>query len=801
MLRNFFIVAVRNLARNKLLSFVNIAGLAIGLACVMLIMMFINDEWSFDKMHTKGDRITRLVQTTVDTSGEAWRQGNTGLLQGPVMKQEVPEVEDYCRVNGWDMMVKKGSEGISNHILFADPSIFSMFSVGILNGNANRLLHDKAGVVISETAAKKFFGSNNAIGKMLDIDIGDGFQPFIVQGVVKDPPLNSSLRFDMLLSMQLQYPTNPEELNRQLTNWFNASLNTFFLLHKDADLLHTQKKFDAVYMAHNREIGEARKKGEGIASHSYTLQPFYTMHLDGEFYATNGLSSWSDASYSYILSGLSVLLLIIACINFINISVARSMQRSKEIGIRKVAGSSRKQIIKQFLGESFIVTLLSFVAAVFLIQFALPFFNQLSNKHFSVAYLAQPSVILLFAGLIILVSFLAGSYPAFVASGFQPVQTLYSKSKLSGKNVAGKTMVVVQFIIAAALIICSFVFNKQFHYISHADLGYDASNMLYLQFPWGKPDDLQRFKNELLQNSFIESVGTKSGNFNKTTLQVNGKPTDWVFYEHMDDKYLQTLHIPLVQGRYLSYSNPADTVNNCVVNEAFVQTYLDKSKPAIGQEVGQGGNKAYTVVGVVKNYHSDNFKKTIEPIYFTLDTRGDLLNTYIKYTPGKQAEAMQAVQKIYKTILPYNIMELSDMQQWLLQRYQKDLQWKGIVSFAAIVAISISICGLFALTVLSVQQRVKEIGIRKVLGASVSNICFMLSKEFLWLILIGFVIAAPVSAYVMGKWLNDFAYRIELSGWIFVTAGLFVMLVTILTMSIYVTKAAIANPVKSLRTE
>jgi putative ABC transport system permease protein len=800
MLKNYFKIAIRNLSRNKLFSFVNISGLAIGLTCVILILLFVKDEWSFDKFHSNGKNIFRLVQTTTDTSGKERRSGNTGLPHGPVFAAEIPEIESFCRVKGWDMSTKKGNEGIKSKVLFTDPSIFTIFTIDIIKGNNAQMLNGRTSVVLTDRAAKKYFGDEDPIGKTVAIEVDETFDDFMVTGIVKTPPLNSSLQFDMLIPFERQNPTDAVQLNQQMSSWNNLFLNTFFLLRKDADPKATEKKLFSVFLKHNAEKWQNFQKRNGKTTLAYSLQPFLSIHLDKSFFASNGLSNWSDAAYSYILSGLAVLILIIACINFINIALARSMQRSKEIGIRKVSGSSRWQVMVQFLSESFVVTTIAFLTALILVQLLMPVFNNISNKQFSVLYLIQPATVAIFIGLIIAVSVLAGFYPAFIASKFQPVHTLYSRVKLSGKNVLGKSLVVLQFVIATTLIIGTIIFIRQFDYISKADLGYNPKNMIYLQFPWDKPAELRAFKNQLAQVPSIQSVGTKSGNFNKTAFEINGKQTDWTYYENIDDNYLQVLQIPLVKGRYLSYDNVADTVSNCMVNEAFVETFLDKTKDPVGQVVTWQKTPLY-VTGVLKNYHSNNFKEKIEPIFFSLDTQGDLLNTYIKFKPGKEKEATAAIAKAYKAILPYATLQSYNMEDWLMQRYEEDAQWKKIISASAMVAVVISILGLFALTALSVQQRVKEIGIRKVLGASVGSITLNIAGVFLKLVFIALVIASPIAWWGINKWLQDFAYRVDISWWVFGIAGIMVFLIALLTISVQAIKVAVANPIKSLRTE
>jgi putative ABC transport system permease protein len=800
MLKNYFKIAFRNLSRSKLLSFVNITSLAIGLACVILILLFVKDEWGFDKFNKKGKNIFRLVKTITDTSDKESRMGNTGLPHGPVFAGEIAEIESYCRINGWDMTIKKGTEGTESKVLFADPSIFNIFSIDVQQGNTAEMLKGRNSVVLTEAAVKKYFGTANAVGKTIDIEVDQNFEPFMVTGVVKTPPLNASVSFDMLIPFERHNPTDAAELNEKMNNWGNSYLNTFFLLRKDADVKAAEKKMWQVYLNHNGEKWAKYQERNGKTKLQFGLQPFFSMHLDKNFFASNGLSNWSDATYSYILSGLAVLILIIAGINFVNISLASSLKRSKEIGVRKVSGSSKVQVVIQFLSESFVVTAIAFVIAIVLVLLLLPLFNTITHRQFSIAYLLQPGIALLFIALIFLVALLAGFYPAFIASGFQPVKVLYNRFKLSGNNVFGKSLVVLQFIIAVALIISTIVFNRQFNYISTADLGYNPQNMIHLQFPWDKATALKQFKLELIKNPAIVSAGTKSGDRNKTTFEINGRQTEWVYYENIDDDFLKTLQIPIVKGSYLSYANVADTVSNCMVNETFVNKYLDKSKDPIGQMISQGENKMF-VSGVVKDYHTTDFKEKIEPVYFKLDKHGDVLNTYIKYLPGKEKAAVASITKAYKAVVPYSTLDYNFLQDWLMIRYEQDTQWKKIIAFAAFIAVLIAALGLFALSTLSVQQRIKEIGIRKVLGASVTNVATIVSKDFLKLVCIAFVIASPIAWWVMNKWLQDFAYRINITWGIFVLAAVAASAIALVTVGFQSIKAALMNPVKSLKSE
>jgi putative ABC transport system permease protein len=802
MFKNYFKVAIRSLRSKKLLSFVNIAGLSVGLACVMLILLFVNDEYSYDKFQQNGDRIARLVQVMTDTSGREFRNGNSGMPQGPAFSTALPEIEAFCRLKGWSILTKKGNEGVQSKVLYVDTTFIRIFSFEILSGNPTTMLRGRNSVVITEETAAKYFGKENPIGKSIEIEGDEKFESFVVTGIIQTPPVNSSIRFDMLVPFETQIPREASALTAVMNDWNSIYLNTFFFFKKGTDIKKAESKLWSVFQQYNGKNWASFSKNNGISKFEYKLQPFYTMHLDDQFFASNGLSDWSDATYSYILSGLAVLILLIACINFINITLARSLQRSKEIGIRKVSGSSVQQLIGQFLSEALIITFIAFLPAIVLVQLALPVFSEISGKHFDVSYLYRPSMLLLFLVLLVVVAVLAGFYPAFIASRFQPVQTLYGRFKLSGKNLLGRSLVVLQFVIAVGLIICTIVFNQQLNFVTQSDQGYKKDNLIRLEFPWGKQQELQQLKHELLQNPAIVAIGGKAGDMNKTMFMVNDKATDWTYYEEIDDSYLQLLQIPVVKGRYLSYRNTIDTSSGCMVNEAFVATYLDKSKDPIGQKVVRGGNKKeYYVTGVVKNYHLASFKEKIEPALFYLDKRGRIFNTFIKYAPGKSAAATAALTRSFKSLLPYSLLNYSFMEDWNKDMYSQEQQWKKIVSSCAFITILISCLGLFALTSLAVQQRIKEIGIRKVLGASVASITALVSKQFIILVAIALVIAGPLAWYFMNKWLQDFAYRISFGWWIFAVAGASAMLIALATVSIQAIRAAVTNPTRSLRSE
>ena len=802
MLTNYLKVAWRALWQNKVYSFVNISGLTIGLTVVMLIMLYVQDDLSFDRFHANEGQLYRLVQDRLDAKGTLGKMGTTGMPQGQAFKAEVPEIQDFCRIrNGWNTLIKKGNEGVEEKLMYVDNAFFKMFSFPVLAGDRQTALNTLGNVAITDRLAKKYFGDTDPIGQVLDIgDEGGGtFKPFVVATVLKHPPLNSSIQFDLLLSIEHLVPANPEERARA-NNWYNASLNTFVLLRPDADPARTTQKMELVTTTHLAADAEHSKRQADFAT-TFRLQPLRSMHLDAEYFATNGLEYWSDAQYPKVLSGLALVILLIACINFVNLSLARAVRRAKEIGIRKATGGTRGQLLGQFMGESFLLTSLAFLPSLFLARALLPVFSTLMDKPLEADYLFQPQTLLLFGGLLLLVSFLTGFYPALVLSGFRPIESLKGQFKGVGRPVVGKALVVFQFVAAGALITGATIASQQFRYIANTDLGYDTQNTLRFWLPWDQIADLApKLKQELAQLPQVQQVSAKSGDRNSTKYEINGNRTDWIYYEHIDDPHLQLMGIPLVKGRYLSYQYALDTVSNLVVNEAFVREYLRPDQDPFATPIRQRDQQMH-IVGIVRDFHYASFKEKIKPMVWALDNAGQAGCIHVRMAPGQVEAALAGIQAAYKKHVPYLPMEYFFLEEHRMEQYATDLRWKQILDFATLFVILIACLGLFGLTAFITERRTKELGIRKVLGASVAGITGLLAKDFLKLVIVSVVIASPIAYFFIQKWLADFAYRIDIQWWMFAAAGLAAVSVAFLTVSFQSVRAALANPVKSLRSE
>lgn len=801
MFKNYFKVAFRNLARNKIYSLINIAGLAIGLACAMLIILYVKDEISYDRFQLKADNIYRIITHNVDKNGsKIHKDPNTGYLQGPRFMQNIPEIKNFVRIQQGNENIKLGDEIKNQELLYVDSSFFKIFSFPLVSGNVNNCLNEPLSVVLTEDAARTQFGTTNIIGKIVMIKDDSVFVPHKVTGVAKNCPQNSSIKFDMLLPIResKEDATNSE-------NWFNSFLNTFVVLNPLSDIQSVESKMQKFYVADAKDAIITLKKQFGDVVESwkseYHLQPFLAMHLSTELPSQNGLSGASNPMYSYILSGIALFVLLIACINFVNLTVARSVKRSKEIGIRKVVGGDRKQLIFQFLGESFLLCLIAFVLAIVLVQLSLPIFNKLSNKALALSYLFDIKLIAGYMLLFIFTTLLAGFYPAIVLSGYKPVKTLYNRFNNAGKNYLQKSLVVLQFTLAAFLIIATLTIYKQFNFLTNEKLGYDDTDIVTIQKNFKTHEEAWLFKNELLKNPGIVSVAPRNGGSWSTIAKLGNDSTINFDYETVDESFLPVLKIPLALGRNFSSDFPSDSANSILVNETFVKKAGWKNP--IGQTVNfwYNNNKTYTVIGVVKDYHFESLNKKIGPQLFTMKPGNQYEMVFIKIKPSTASGSLMAIQKTFKQLFPLNPYSYVFMNEKNRKAYEAEAKWKQIMLFGALLTIFISCIGLFGLSVLSAEKRTKEIGIRKVLGASVNGVVTILSKDFLKLVFISLVIAIPVAWLVSNKWLENYPYRISLSWSLFASGALLVILIALITVSFQAIKAALANPVKSLRTE
>ena len=798
MIKNYFKTAWRNLIRNKAFAIIKILGLSLGLTVCMLIFLYTKDEISYDRFHENKAQLYRIVQTFQFENQPDHTMGITNAIVGETFAKEIPEVQQYVRVNGAAVTVKKKNDLFTENPLFVDVNYFSVFSFPIMEGSKTTALKDPHSIVLSKTMAKKYFGTTDVIGKTMQIKLADDFENFIVSAVAEDAPQNSTLNTDMLIPYSYYDKFNSNQ------GWFGGSLNTFLLLSPQADISAVKRKMQNIFDKNTKDFFAKAEKEQGIKVHvELGLQPLTDIHLGKPAGPDNGMADGSSPAYSYILTCIAVFILIIACINFINLAVAQSLKRGKEIGIRKVVGGTRKQLIKQFLTEAFLVSLIAFVIAIALTAFILPFFNGLANKKLNLSYLSDGYLYAGYFLLLMVTSFVSGFYPSLVLSAFQPVKVLYNKQKLSDGNYLTKGLIVLQFSLAIFLIIGTLAINSQLNFLLHKDLGYDNKNLVRIDIPISKASDglPALFKNELLGKPNIINVAAKNGGRSISGAKANNKNIE-IEQCRVDENFLPTFKIPIVAGRNFSADYPSDSTHSVIVNESFAKAAGWKTNDAVGKTIVYGDKgKPVMIVGVIKDYHFTSLKEAIKPELLCMQPDFNYGEIWVKVKPGDVPGTLSLLQNTFKKLVPYYPYAYQFMDDVNAKRYETEAKWQQIISIASGLFIFISCIGLLGLVMLSIEHRTKEIGIRKVMGAAVSRIVMLLTKEFIILIAIAFVIVVPVGYYFINKWLQDFAYRINVGWWVFAIAGLLVMAIALATISFQAIKAAMANPVKSLRTE
>ncbi|HEY5391463.1 MAG TPA: ABC transporter permease, partial [Hanamia sp.] len=740
-------------------SFINIAGLSLGLACAMLIILYVKDEVSYDRFHNNVNNIYRIA-SVMNFGGQEHKDGNTGFLQGPRFTQNVPGIKSFVRVQSGSEDLKKGTDIQSQDLLYVDSSFFSVFTFPLVSGNPKTCLAQPHSIVLTEDAAKKQFGTTEALGKNVLIKEDSTFVPYQVTAVAKNCPQNSSIQFTTLLPFK-----ESEKDAQDNDNWYNYFLNTFLVLEPKANLHTVESQMQKYYVSDAKstfkKMAEQFDLGKDASMGTYFLQPFTDMHLSTELPPQNGLTNASNPMFSYILSGIALFILLIACINFINLTVARSIKRAKEIGIRKVVGGNRKQLIMQFLGESFVLSFIAFVMAIGLVELVLPVFNHLANKELAISYLFDGKLIAGYVILFMLTTLLAGFYPALVLSGYKPVKTLYSRFTLSGKSYLQKSLVVLQFTLSSFLIIATLIIYYQFNYLTSEKLGYDDSNLVMVNKSNLKHDQANLFRYELMKNPDIIGVAAKNGGFWSTHARVNNDSSIQFAYETVDESFLPLLKIPIAEGRNFSTDYPSDSSHSVLVNEAFVKKAGWKNP--LGQTVDFFyRNEKYTVIGVVKDYHYQSLYQKTGPQLFTMKMGNDYGTEYIKIKPNTSSTSLKYIASTFKKLFPISPYSYTFKNDENIKNYEAEAKWKQIMLYSAILTIFISCIGLFGLSVLSAEKRTKEIGIRKVLGASIQSVVTSLSVDFLKLVMIAMIIAIPLAWMAAGKWLEKYPYRIQI---------------------------------------
>jgi putative ABC transport system permease protein len=816
MLRNYLKVAWRNLMKNKVFSFINVFSLSIGLTCCMLIALYLFHELSYDSYHKNANRVYQLG-TNFIKEGKEDRMANTPAPMARAMQMEFPEIEKTTRLlktfsDDKTLLQYTTASGelksfYETNGYLADSSFFQVLTYNFKEGNPGNALANPNSLVISEELEKKIFGNEPALDKIIHVGSStNGDFDFKVTGVFIPSVIPTHIDARFFMSADGGNAQRMFERPDDLAS--NNMFYTYFLLKEGSD----QKKLEAKFPAFIDKYAASALKAMGFYKKQF-LTPVRDIHLFSN--TSSNVSASGSVTYLYILASIALFTLLIACVNFMNLSTARSSKRSAEVGVRKVLGAEKSSLIRQFIGESTLMAMIAFVFAICFTSALLPLFSKVSGKQIVFSFHQHGILLVGFLALAIITGLIAGIYPAFYLSSFQPIKVL--KGRITNSLAAislRKALVVFQFVISAGLIIAAVIINHQMNYLRSTDLGFSKEQQIVIPLLSNTAKNIYpSFKDELSRNARVSSVGASSyypGIFNPSDMPLykdgdNMNNSKKVFMNWVDEGFLQTLDIKPLAGRLFSKEFPADTNLKMILNEkAIKELGFKDALDAVNKNVAidwQGQTYKWEIIGVVKDFHFQDLHTTIAPYGFQLNNR-PLYNYMIAHAkPGDAAATLKSMETAWHKLNPNEPFEYSFLDQDFQKNYEADTRLSNIVKDFTIIAILISCLGLFGLATFSAEQRTKEIGIRKVLGASVYGLVGLLSREFLMLVVIAIVIASPLSWWAMHKWLQDFAYRVDIPWWVFVVAALIAILIAMITISTQAIKAALTNPVKNLRTE
>jgi putative ABC transport system permease protein len=811
MLRNYFKIAFRNLTQQKGYSAITIFGLALGLAVTLLSILYVIDELSYDRFHHQSERIYR-INSDLTFSQKEMKGAVAPTPMGQTLKNDFPEVEQAVRLGKYgSQLVKSGQNVIrEQRILYADSTLFDVFTLPMLAGNPQKALAEPQSVVITESMAKKYFGTANALNNILQFDNEEARH---VTGVIADIPAQSHFQADFLLPLH-------ETKDAKVNKWGNHIFNTYLLLKPGTNPKAVDAKFERVLQTYldpalrqffQTSLAEARKKGN---NYSYSLIPLLDIHLHSD--RQGELSANTPIEYVYFFLLIALFILLIAVFNFVNLATARSAKRAREVGVRKVMGSARFDLVFQFLSESLLTTFLALLLGIGLVYLLLPSFNELANKNLIFTQLLTTSSVLYLVAGTGLVGMLAGVYPAFYLSSFSPIKALKGKLWTVPKRQSLRGyLVVFQFALSVLLIIGTLLIHQQLHYIQTKKLGFTKEQVVIVKTAQSTASEVMAFKNEMLRNASVK-MGAVSGFLPVASNRWNDmwypagvtdekrsvNMQEW----QVDPNYIPTLEMKLVQGRNFIKGRRTDS-STVVINESAAKR-LGYQNP-IGKTIHKPGGEQLTIIGVVEDFHYESLRTSIEPVVLVVN--GAMLGSSVekafleavsfRLTANDIPSTLKAMEKTWKQIAPGQPFEYSFLSDDFEAMYRTEQRSEQLFTSFALVAILIACLGLFGLSAFAAEQRTKEIGIRKVLGSSVTGIVRLLSNDFLKPVLVAIVVASPIGWYAMQRWLNDFAYRIDIEWWIFALAGLLAVGIALLTVSFQAIKAALTDPVKSLKSE
>ncbi len=804
MLKTYFKTASRFLLKNKTFSFINIFGLAVGTLCCLYILVYVNDQYSYDKHHVDVNRIYR-VDRKLSTKDGVFTLANTGGFISPAMKRDFPEVEQFTRVVPFI--------GIEKHLLrykdhsvyetnpyYVDSTFFQVFTYHFVEGNGNALMKPYTAVLLKSTA-EKLFGTTDPMGKMITIDNTQQITDFTVTGVVDESLGKSHLHANVFVAMN---SGGNGESTIHNDSWLqNNYIASYVKLKANTNAGLLEKKFPAFV---SRYAGK-QLKDAGLEVDMY-LQPIASIHTTSAM-ENPGIGKPVSTTFLAILVLIASLIQIIACINFMNLSTARASKRAKEVGVRKVIGAGRKDLIKQFLGESFLLSLISVMIALPLLIMALPYLNNITQTDINLGFLKDYRIWIMLVSLILITGLVAGSYPAFYLSAFRVINVI--KGNFTNDISVGgirKSLVVFQFVLSIVLITGIVIIYSQLDFIKNKDLGFDKNQRLILTFNTGEAfKNIPAFMDDLRQVSGVKEVSNSSKFLSNPALFSNvfmlpgQRPADAKGADFIvsDEFFVKANGIKLINGRDF---RPDDSAK-VLVNETFLNKIGLTIQQAPGTKLIDGNSRTWEIAGVMKDFNFGSLHKEVEPFMLWMNHKQDGLwaNLTVHTVTGNYKELLGKIEAVWHKDLPSIPFEYTFLDEQVQKQYESDISMSRIINVFTLIAICISCLGLFGLAAFSAEQRNKEIGIRKVLGASVSGIVQLLSKEFPKLVLLAFLIATPISWWAMNRWLQDFAFKVPISWWMFAIAGVVTIVIALLTVSSQAIKAAVMNPVKSLRGE
>lgn len=811
MLRNYLKIAIRNLRKQPGYTGINIVGLALGMACCIFALLFLRQELGYNQTHENLDDIYRVrarFQKTITFT-------NVPDPMVPAAITSFPDVVNGVRLWEGEGYIKTGAEITEEDILCVDAAFFEVFSFPMKAGfdfaradldATQPAANDPRSVILSEPMAVKYFGSENPIGQSLELRLGNQFEAYSVVGVAAAQPVNSSITFDIVLPFENVYKVRDEKMR---TEWGSYGVTGFLQLRSGVDTVSVHRDLLSLIDLHHGE--SIRADGEALEDYAFFLQPLSEYHLGGQDAGGYGLKAAGNPKYVYLLVVIAGLVLLIACFNFMNLSIGQASSRLREIGVRKAIGAERKQLIQQFSLEAFLLSLIAMITGYLLALMLLPLFNGLTDQTLALRLVDGPGPVLMLLGIVLLAGLLAGAYPALVLSGVQSISAFKGKFQFGGGNLFTRTLVVLQFSCTIAFLIATVFMSRQHDYMRNASLGFDDERVIIIptSLPPETPDHGEAFLSQMKQvlgsAPNIVSVSGTSNAFtmgNSATMRTLDDGTQQLLFVYrIDDDYLSTLDLQLKAGRNFSDAYPGDANHGIIVNEAFAKVF-DLEDP-VGASVPEElvGIEQPRIIGVVEDFHFRSLHNKVEPVFLHQRDPYKLNYLLVKVAPGNLTASIATLRAAWDTLRPDQPFAFHFMDEVIDAQYRTEEQWAKATTYASWIAILIACLGLLGLTSLTMMRRTKEVGIRKVLGASVPGLVGLLTREFAVLVVIANLIAWPAAYFLMRRWLEDFPYRIDVTPGVFIGVALFAIAIAMITISFQCIRAATLNPVQSLRSE